>query len=422
MICIKCGAENDDGTKFCSTCGNRLDGKKECPFCHAEIKEASVFCSACGKRVDGKKVCPVCGNVMGSEDRFCNACGYDYKSVGEKSISKNDFKSKTENVLFYVKNALALLVMIFAFIGTFVVGYSLNIKSDDGTIITKSIEIIGNYDSFKEPFKGVMMVFQILAIAGTATIITLGLIFFFAKKKNISEYAIASLFLLLLPIALCSSMFVLKDNSNAAYEITGRLSDLTLVMMILCFIFVAATIVVDCVDKSLKDKKTLLPNCLGSVNALLIGIALLSFGFTAVDFVYNSGSTYKVMTITNSGGIFAVFEVVLAAFGSCTLENIGLCFLLIGLAITCLCGIFKVFEFNKCSLVCGIVGLVLQIASLICMFRGVYNILDNNMEEVFNLSVSTGYIIGMPISAIACGLNITHFVVKKNAATNGADA
>lgn len=324
MICVKCGAENDDGTKFCSTCGHRLDGKKECPFCHAEIKEASVFCSTCGKRVDGKKVCPVCGNIMGEEDKFCNACGYGNKSADEKSFSKKDFNSNTGKVLFYVKNVLALLVMIFAFIGTFVVGYSQNIESSDGTL-AKSFEIINNYNSFPKPFKGVMMVFQILAIAGTATMITLGLIFFLAKKKNVSEYALASLFLLLLPIALCSSEFALKSDSYESYGITGQLSDATFAMMILCFIFATAMIVIDCIDKFLKDKKMLLPNCLGSVTVLLIGVALLSFGFTAVDFVYNFDSVYDNFTV--SEGIFAIFE-------NGTLENLGLYFLILGLVIT----------------------------------------------------------------------------------------
>lgn len=400
MICNKCGAENDDGVKYCSTCGNRLDGKKECPFCHAEIKETSVYCANCGKRVDGKKLCPVCGNEMGENDKFCNACGYGNKSVTKQRDSQIGFASKTEKVLFYIKNGLALLAMLFAFVGAFVIGLGLT----GGT----HSEIINHYKTLTNPFKGIMMAFQILAIVGTAVMIILASIFLFAKKKNVLKYSLTSLILLLLPIAVLLSQYVFKIDGESIY-----LSDATLAMMILCFIFVTATLVLCCVENALKDKKSLLPNCFGTATVLLICVAILSFGFTAIilkSLSYDDDS----FNVVSSG--------ILSVFSENTLEKLGLSFLVTGLVVTAVCGIFKAFGFDKTSLSLGFVGLAFQIASLVCMFYGYYNILEKTATSEYLLEVSAGYIVGIVISAIACGLNITHTVLKKKAKNNGLDA
>lgn len=398
MICNKCGAENDDGVKYCSTCGNRLDGKKECPFCHAEIKETSVYCANCGKRVDGKKLCPVCGNEMGENDKFCNACGYGNKPVTKQRDSQIGFAPKTEKVLFYIKNGLALLAMLFAFVGAFVIGL--------GVTGGMHFEIINYYKTFENPFNGIMMAFKILAIVGTAVMITLALIFFFAKKKNVSKYALTSLILLLLPIAVLLSQYVYKYSEES---IRFTLFDATLAMMILCFVFVTATLVLCCVENALKDKKSLLPNCFGTATLLLICVAILSFGFKAI--ILRSLSYDKDI----SAGIFAVFS-------EGTLEKLGLSFLVTGLVLTAVCGIFKAFGFDKTSLSLGFVGLAFQIASLICTFYGCYNILEKTATGEYILAVSAEYIVGIVISAIACGLNITHIVLKKKAKNNGLDA
>lgn len=400
MICNKCGAENDDGVKYCSTCGNRLDGKKGCPFCHAEIKETSVYCANCGKRVDGKKLCPVCGNEMSENDKFCNACGYGNKSVTKQRDSQIGFASKTEKVLFYVKNGLALLAMLFAFVGAFVIGLWLT----GGT----HYEVINYYNTFENPFKGIMMTFQILAIVGTAVMIILASIFFFAKKKNVLKYSLTSLILLLLPIAVLLSQYVFKIDGESIC-----LSDATLAMMILCFIFVTATLVLCCVENALKDKKSLLPNCFGTATVLLICVAILSFGFTAIILRSLSYEDYSFNVV--SSGILSVFS-------ENTLEKLGLSFLVIGLIVTAVCGIFKAFGFDKTSLSLGFVGLAFQIASLICTFYGYYNILEKTATGEYLLAVSAEYIVGIVISAIACGLNITHIVLKKKAKNNGLDA
>ncbi len=52
MICKFCGTENVEDAIFCSSCGKRIDGKKECKRCENLISEQSVFCTYCGARCD----------------------------------------------------------------------------------------------------------------------------------------------------------------------------------------------------------------------------------------------------------------------------------------------------------------------------------------------------------------------------------
>lgn len=70
MECKACHAECADGSKFCSACGARLDGKKVCVFCGEEVSEDSNFCPACGARLVAKKepeTEPIKGSVVATE-------------------------------------------------------------------------------------------------------------------------------------------------------------------------------------------------------------------------------------------------------------------------------------------------------------------------------------------------------------------
>ena len=411
MICNKCGAENDDGIKYCSACGNRLDGKKECPFCHAEIKETSVYCENCGKRVDGKKVCPVCGNEMGENEKFCSSCGYGNKSDGKQTNSQICFVSKTDKVLFYLKNCLALLAMLFALVGVFVIELKKQVYNlEEGITSISSCSIISNYIIFTNPFKGIMMTFQIIAIIGATAMLTLGLVLFFTKKETVCKYMITSLLLLLLPIALCFSYYNEEYIDTGVLKSNVTLSDPTLAIMVLCFIFATATLVIGCVENALKDKKSLLPNCFATATLLLIGVAVLSFGFIAIE---------KSIGFSD-GAIIDAFGVFNYVKGE-PLIQLGLSFFIIGVVVTAVCGVFKAFGFDKTSLSLGFVGLAFQIATLICMFYGYYNFLDEVSRYQFDLAIRAEYIAGILVSAIACGLNITHIVLKKQAKNNGLD-
>lgn len=52
-------------------------GNPKCPHCGAEVQEGVKFCGSCGKAVaeeSNEKKCPNCGAVVGSA-KFCNSCG-----------------------------------------------------------------------------------------------------------------------------------------------------------------------------------------------------------------------------------------------------------------------------------------------------------------------------------------------------------
>lgn len=48
-ICRKCGEKNEQGSKYCSKCGESL--RKVCPACGEEIPNDSNYCKNCGKKV-----------------------------------------------------------------------------------------------------------------------------------------------------------------------------------------------------------------------------------------------------------------------------------------------------------------------------------------------------------------------------------
>lgn len=50
-----------------------------CRFCGAEVEEGAKFCQKCGKNleeVSDKKNCPKCGSELEKDAKFCLKCGY----------------------------------------------------------------------------------------------------------------------------------------------------------------------------------------------------------------------------------------------------------------------------------------------------------------------------------------------------------
>lgn len=60
MNCKFCGAEVEEGAKFCPNCGKNLEEaseKKKCPQCGAELEKDAKFCLKCGCSLE-KKAAP----------------------------------------------------------------------------------------------------------------------------------------------------------------------------------------------------------------------------------------------------------------------------------------------------------------------------------------------------------------------------
>jgi hypothetical protein len=73
IVCPKCGKPVGQG-KFCNNCGAAV-GMAVCPACGAENQQGTKFCSECGAKIGGKPKCPACGSENEPGAKFCNDCG-----------------------------------------------------------------------------------------------------------------------------------------------------------------------------------------------------------------------------------------------------------------------------------------------------------------------------------------------------------
>ncbi len=53
--CPSCNAYNDEKSKFCISCGNKLSPKSLCPHCSREVKAEDNFCKYCGNSLNPYK-------------------------------------------------------------------------------------------------------------------------------------------------------------------------------------------------------------------------------------------------------------------------------------------------------------------------------------------------------------------------------
>ena len=143
MICSKCGMEVQEGIKFCTVCGNRLDKKIECPKCHAENEETAKFCKTCGKLLVEKKCCSKCNTELTKDSLFCPNCGekYDSMPIKIKKARSNEGFTKVEKIL---SPSLLLFGLFFITICSLFMGYTIKGTGPMGDIIGS---LIGSNDS-----------------------------------------------------------------------------------------------------------------------------------------------------------------------------------------------------------------------------------------------------------------------------------
>ncbi|MGN0738765.1 MAG: zinc ribbon domain-containing protein [Treponema sp.] len=77
MKCNKCGAEIEEGKKFCGECGAPAPQEKKCAKCGATIDAGVKFCPECGaNQSNEEKRCHVCGSfVTSTKGIYCPECG-----------------------------------------------------------------------------------------------------------------------------------------------------------------------------------------------------------------------------------------------------------------------------------------------------------------------------------------------------------
>lgn len=306
----------------------------------------------------------------------CNGCGdnnfeerKDLANVNDgegKTVIVCDEKSetKTDKVLFFVKNGLILFSALLAFIGLFVSGTRLG--KDEWFFLTSYKDLVACTG------KTILLVVFILSAVGSFALMLTSAILFAKKKKDISAYAYSAVLISLVGTA-----------SYMSLETFGVLARAMEAMIILSFIMLGASIALSCVSAYRKDKKGLCLEIMKGLVTAVLAVSVISFGLPAVD-------EMKI-------GIFAVCR----EMSSWSTILIAICFLA-GLFITAVSGIMKAFLKDKTSVALACVGLFLQIA----VYGGV-------VALCYGAKIIPDYIIGMAVSLIGCILNIVHISLKR---------
>lgn len=101
MKCKKCGAENPEGAKFCSSCGSKLEANV-CPKCGTSNPDDARFCSLCGASLAKDEVfeaepqfssssneattrCRICGYENPATEKYCKKCGSQLVDIKQGS-------------------------------------------------------------------------------------------------------------------------------------------------------------------------------------------------------------------------------------------------------------------------------------------------------------------------------------------------
>ena len=90
ITCQECGRSNSPGSRFCDSCGRRIDGV--CDHCGHQNESGARFCNECGESLSGEAkqaqaaptlsapasgagVCPRCLHRNDAGAQFCYSCG-----------------------------------------------------------------------------------------------------------------------------------------------------------------------------------------------------------------------------------------------------------------------------------------------------------------------------------------------------------
>ena len=131
MNCPKCNYELKDGSKFCSSCGEKIEEEKKeeevkdtphfCSECGAQLKDDSKFCSSCGKKlVEDKKeeVVEEEKELLPKSEEILKAEAFSKSNIGKTTVNVDNIKSYNKyNSNYNVKpkkagNAILLIVII----------------------------------------------------------------------------------------------------------------------------------------------------------------------------------------------------------------------------------------------------------------------------------------------------------------------
>jgi len=88
MRCSKCGSDNREGRKFCTTCGTPLVAS--CPHCGAPIEPGERFCGECGRPLGGNRGSPLRRAGAGSRPKRRRNSGSSSSVSGARTSENLD--------------------------------------------------------------------------------------------------------------------------------------------------------------------------------------------------------------------------------------------------------------------------------------------------------------------------------------------
>lgn len=326
MICKNCGIENVDGSTFCKSCGNRIDGKKVCPTCNFLNEETDTFCSKCGTRIDGKKFCLNCGTEV--EGAFCTKCGLKYGENIKAQKTTTNLGTKfgfISNILKLVGNGIAMLGALLGLILIFLIGHET--ATDKQSIFYYFGEA---YDDLKMLFSGTGYYSASLETAGyLSTVLTTIVsilcivccsVFFilatvryikqlcFGGEKSPDLFAVLTIIFYLVCAFSFKSIFYCtfdKDVSSLVSGVDISLNDITKIGSVIAIVLLALYCGVALFNKAITMPKGQIVSFILSTSifaVLVVLVILLSNAFINCD-IHIDGKKFGITTSFTSAPI-----------------------------------------------------------------------------------------------------------------------
>jgi RNA polymerase subunit RPABC4/transcription elongation factor Spt4 len=192
MKCSKCGAENNEGTRFCGDCGKELETRlierekgmmKGCVSCGRKIEWDAKFCKFCGHAYgEGatgapksdtssargqSRTCVGCGRTIDWDANVCQYCGYDFRDSGGAKKGK---AALAGGILLIVASALGLTGSVFN--GLIGYGwYSFTIESGILGLFLFPMSIVGGALAITKRYWIVSLILSIPAVIASILLI-----------------------------------------------------------------------------------------------------------------------------------------------------------------------------------------------------------------------------------------------------------
>ena len=162
MYCNRCGAENQDQSRFCRNCGNNLDVSPVQPKAYAPAPVSAPNPAGTMKYV----TCPSCGTENKASTLICVECGANISKAPESKRSEAMRLGHVQQVcrtclpLFLIAAALYLLAALMPLLDKGSSSISLAVEPAKNEIITYLLAAVSSMEGFFMNFKFLRDIFS----------------------------------------------------------------------------------------------------------------------------------------------------------------------------------------------------------------------------------------------------------------------